>query len=124
MEKEHKEGNDKADEAAERGAVGIQKVTRKLADIYSWRHINYRKLMTRIQKYIIGLKEYDRQLREELAERGDPFKTKKTEKITVPRRLGYADPMAETKYLETTALHDVWFDKAEKHEEATKCIVF
>ena len=34
VQKEDKKGNDQAD----RGAVTMQKVTRKLADLYSWRH--------------------------------------------------------------------------------------
>ena len=39
VEKQAKEGNDNADDAAEKGAVTIQKVTQQMADIYSWRHM-------------------------------------------------------------------------------------
>ena len=34
--------------------------------------------------------------------------------------MGYADPVAEARYLNTTALHQMWFDTKAKHTEATK----
>ena len=34
--------------------------------------------------------------------------------------MGYADPVEETKYLSTTALHQMWFETKAKHIEATK----
>ena len=46
----------------------------KFADMYSWRHQLYRKLMTRIQKYLVGLKKEDKRLREEDAKKLDPFR--------------------------------------------------
>ena len=46
--KEEKKGNDRANIGADRGAVTMQRVTQKLADIYNWRHGCYRYLMARI----------------------------------------------------------------------------
>ena len=40
--------------------------------------------------------------------------------MSIPKRMGYADTVVDTKYLNTTALHKVWFDKKETYEEATK----
>ena len=105
VQKEDTKGNDQADIGADRGAVTVQKVTQKLADLYSWRHGGYRNLMTRIQKFIVGLKNHDRKLREEEKNKEDPFVKEAKEKICIPKRLGYADPVVETKYLSTTALH-------------------
>ena len=120
MEEEQKVGNDIAETAAEKGAVTIQKVTQQLADIYSWRHGGYRRLMIIIQKYIVGLRNHARELREKAKKEEDPFGSSKDEKVGIPRRLGYADPVEETKYLNTTALHRLWFDTDARHAEATK----
>ena len=116
----NKKGNGQADTGADRGAVTMQRVTQKLADLYSWRHGGYRNLMIRIQRYIVGLKNHDRKLREEETKKADPFWEEEKEKISIPKRLGYADPVEETKYLNTTALHQIWFDSKAKHIEATK----
>ena len=93
VQKEEKKGNDQADTGAERGAVTMQKVTHKLADLYSWRHGGYRNLMVRIQSFIVGLKNHDRKLREEERKNVDPFGKEEKEQICVPKRLGYADPV-------------------------------
>ena len=42
------------------------------------------------------------------------------EKVCIPKRLGYADPVEETKYLSTTALHHMWFETKARLIEATK----
>ena len=42
------------------------------------------------------------------------------EKVCIPKGLGYADPVQETKYLSTTALHQMWFETKAKRIEATK----
>ena len=47
VQKEDKKGNDQADIGVDRGAVTMQRVTQKLADLYSWRHGGYRNLMVR-----------------------------------------------------------------------------
>ena len=73
VKQEEKKGNDHADIGTERGAVKMQKVTQKLADIYSWRHGGYRNLMVRIQKFIVGLKNHDRKPREEEKTKLDLF---------------------------------------------------
>ena len=63
VQKEDKKGNGQADIGVDRGAMAMQKVTQKLADLYSWRHGGYRILMMKIQQYIVGLKNHDRKLR-------------------------------------------------------------
>ena len=50
----------------------------------------------------------------------EPFGGEKEENTCKPKRLGCADPVEETKYLNTTALHQMWFDSKTKHREATK----
>ena len=57
VKKEEKKGNEHAGAGAESGAVTMQKVTQKLADIYSWRQGGYRNLMVGFQKFIVGLKK-------------------------------------------------------------------
>ena len=78
-----------------------------MVDMYSWRHGGYRNLMVRIQRFIVGLKNHDRKLREEEKKEADPFGKEEKEKICIPKRLGYADPVEETKYLNTTGLHQM-----------------
>ena len=72
-QKEEKKGNDQADTGAERGAVTMQKVTQKLAGLYSWRHGGYRNLLIRIQRFIVGLKNHDRQPRKEEKKKAYPL---------------------------------------------------
>ena len=79
--------------------------------------------MIRIQKYIACLKKHDRKLTEEENTKVDPFGKEAKEKVCIvciPKRLGYADPVEETKYLCTTALHQMWFETNAKHIEARK----
>ena len=120
VQKEDNKGNGQADIGVDRGAVTMQKVTQKLADLYSWRHGGYRNLMIRIQKYIVGLKNHDRKLRGEEKRQDDPFGKEEKGKVCIPKRLGYADPVEETKYLSTTALHQMWFETKAKHIADTK----
>ena len=70
VQKEDKKGNDQADTGADRGAVTMQKVTQKLADLYSWRHGCSRNLMIRIQKIIVCLSNHDRKLRRKKERKG------------------------------------------------------
>ena len=63
------------------------------------------------------LKKHDRKLREEENKKVGPFGKKATEKISITKRLGYADPVEETKYLNTTALHQMWFDSKAKRSQ-------
>ena len=60
VEKDEKEGNDQADEAAEAGATKSQGRVQTFAETYSWRHGQYRKLMTRIQQYIVACEKRKR----------------------------------------------------------------
>ena len=54
---EDKEGNDKADEAADMGATTSQGKLKFFAEIFSWRHAKHRNLMARIQCFIVELKK-------------------------------------------------------------------
>ena len=90
-----------------------------MAGIYTWRHGGYRNLMVMIQRFIVGLRNHDRKLREEAKKQVDLF-GKEEEKVCISKRLGCADPVEETKYLNTTALHQMWFDTKARHTEATK----
>ena len=56
-EEEEKKGNDESDKAAGMGSTKSQGRIAKFVDLYSWRHTQYRRLMARIQKYIVGLKK-------------------------------------------------------------------
>ena len=97
----------------------VQKVTQKLADLYRWRHGGYRNLMIRIQRFIVGLKNHDKKLREVEKKKEDPFGKEEKEKVCIPKRFGHADPVEETKYLSTTTFNQMWFGTKAKHIEAT-----
>ena len=74
--------------------------------------------MMRIQKYNVGLKLHGKEFREEANKQVDAFGTAKGEKPSVPKRLRYADPQEGVKYLQTTALHKIWFDTEKRYAEA------
>ena len=57
---EDKEGNDKADEAADMGATTSQGKLKIFAEIFSWRHARYRNLMARIQCFIVEIKKEEK----------------------------------------------------------------
>ena len=65
VEEEEKKGNDGSDEAADLGATESQGRVATFASLYSWRHQQYRKIMTRVHKYVVGFKKEDKRLREE-----------------------------------------------------------
>ena len=77
---EDKEGNDKADEAADMGATTSQGKLEFFAEIFSWRHARYRSLMARIQCFIVELKKEEQPLKQEQEKAKDPFGKKKNEK--------------------------------------------
>ena len=77
VEEEEKKGDGGSDEAAGRGSTTSQGRVESFSDLYSWRHQLYRNVMTRIQKYIVGLEKEDKRLREEDAETSTRSKGKK-----------------------------------------------
>ena len=118
VQKEQTKGNDQADIGAERGAVTMQRVTQMLANIYSWRHGGYRNLMVRIQRFIVSLRNHDRTIREEAKKQVDPF-GKGGESLHT-NKIGICRPGGREKYLNTTALRQMWFDTKARDTEATK----
>ena len=98
-----KEGNDKADEAAESGATTSQGRLRSLAEIYSWRHSMYRKLMAKIQHFIVELKKEEKKQKQDDGKAKDPFGGKEATKIEVPKCLRYA----KEEEAERLSMHEV-----------------
>ena len=94
VEEEEKKGNDGSDEAADLGATESQGKVAKFAGLYSWRHQLYRKMMMRVQKYIVGLKVEDKRLREDERQK-DPFERKDERKVKIANRLIYAGAQEE-----------------------------
>ena len=47
--------------------------------------------MTRILKFIVAVKDYDRKLRKEEEKNTDPFGSKNNEKVKIPKKLLPAD---------------------------------
>ena len=115
MQKEDKTGNDQADTGADRGAVAMQKVTQKLADLYSWWRGGYRNLMIRIQRFIVGLKNHDRKLREEEKEKEDPLEKEEREGMHT-KKAGVCRPGGRDKVPEyDSSPPDVVRNKGEAH---------
>jgi len=110
-----KEGNDKADEAAEMGATTGQGKLRSLAEIYSWRHAMYRKLMARIQKFIVELKKEEKKQKQEDDKAKDPFGRKEATKVEVPLSLRYA----KEEEAERISMHEVRKQWCKDEEEWT-----
>ena len=89
---EDKEGNDKADEAADTGATTSRGKLKFFAEIFSWRHARYRNLMARIQCFIVELKKEETKLKQEQEKEKDPFGKKEAKKEQVARKLDYPKP--------------------------------
>ena len=62
------------------GSTTSQGRIARFADMYSWIHTQYRRLMARIQKYIAGSKKKDKMLRGEDEKKEDPFEKKERER--------------------------------------------
>ena len=62
VERCDKEGNDKADKAAELGATISQARVQAFGRLYSCRQQEYRTFVCRVQRYIVALKEEERRL--------------------------------------------------------------
>ena len=75
VRREDQKGNDEADKAAELGATtAIQAKVHVFGGLYCKRHLEYRALMCRIQKFIVGLKMEEKILRQAKRKAGDPFR--------------------------------------------------
>ena len=75
--------------------------------------------MTRIQKYIVGLRMHDKQLREEDARKDDPFGKKEEKKVTIPKHLRYSgdEDLFKAK-MQTIAKH--WCEDEKEAEHTRK----
>ena len=64
--KEDKEGNDEADDAAEKRSIGEQPKNYHLARLYARRQKAFEDLIARIHTFIIKLKGAERQMRKDV----------------------------------------------------------
>ena len=60
VEQEDMRGNSIADRAADLGAIECQAKVHKFGEMFCWRQKHYRMLMTRVQRFIVGLKTHDK----------------------------------------------------------------
>ena len=70
---EEKKGNDYDDEAADAGATKSQERLKIFGELYSWRHGCYRKMMAKIQTFLVELKKEEKRLKQEDEKAKDPF---------------------------------------------------
>ena len=108
VDEEEKKSNDGSDEAADLGATESQGRVAKFASLYSWRHQLYRQRMTRVQKYVVGLKKEDRRLREEDEKERDPFEKKEGRKVKVEKQLRYAETNDEVVQMKMKMIERHW----------------
>ena len=80
VKQEEKRGNDWADAAADEGATKSQGRLQCFGELYSWRHMCYRKLMARMQKFIVELKKEEKKLKQQYEKEKDPFAKKKQQR--------------------------------------------
>ena len=108
-----KQGNDRSDTAAALGVTESQSKVHAFGALYSARHVRYRAIMCRIQKYIVGLKEEERKLKQEAARQQQPFREAKERSVCIPMSLRYPEDLdadgTETpgEYLRMHPIHDV-----------------
>ena len=57
VKEEEKKGNDRADEAADVGATKSQGRLQCFGELYSWRHMCYRKFIAKMQTFVVELKK-------------------------------------------------------------------
>ena len=122
--KEDKEGNDEADEAAELGSKGEQPKLFHLAKIYSHRQKQYKKLMNKIHKYIISIMGAEKEARKKADKEKNPFMDKHRQKITVQKKLTYAQDTDETKQLQIRELRRQECKDDKEYDESRKVINF
>ena len=77
VRKQDKEGNDQADEAADKGSKGDQKYLAAAAKLFCERHKAYKNLVGRFQASIMNMKKEETKLREEIASRRTPSRIRR-----------------------------------------------
>ena len=68
-----KEGNEWADEAANKGARDVETPVSEMAATYSKKNGQYKAMMERIHKFIVHMKKAERQMRSRKEMQSDPF---------------------------------------------------
>ena len=87
-----RDGNGRADEAANKGSRDAQQQTRDLADPYSSRHSRYRKLVERIHAFIIGVVKERARMKEVQEKMRSPFRKKgAVEKVQIPEAISFEE---------------------------------
>ena len=86
----------------------------RFADMCSWRHTQYRRLMARIQKYIVGLKKEYKRLRDEEEKKEDPYEKKERKKIVVEKLLRYIDEGQTTFGMKMKEIKGLWVEDEEE----------
>ena len=84
-------GNDQADTAADKDSTEEQPKLYRLANMYSKRQKAYQDFMSRIQRYLLKIKEADREKRKEKELIANPFGKKEDCKISVDNLFNYAE---------------------------------
>ena len=115
MREEDKEGNDKSDKAADKGAEETNIIAAAVGFVYAKRHKFYKKLMIRIQTFIIKVKKAQKEKREKKKKEEEPFrKTGEKRKVEITRRMKYGK---EGKGEETLNIRKVEFKDERRKEE-------
>ena len=89
-------GNDRSDQAAEKGVANEQPKLSRLAKFYAGKQKDYKQLMQKIQKFIVATKKADKDLRGRMKKEEDPFENKENLKVKVAKKLQYANDMEQT----------------------------
>ena len=84
-----KDGNDRADQAAELGATTSQAKVQAFGRLYSCRQADYRKLVCRIQRFIVALKEEEKRLRDEASRHKALTTPEEKRTVNIPKHLRY-----------------------------------
>ena len=78
-------GNNKSDQAADKGVTMEQPQLTKIATHYANKHKKYKELMRRVHTFIVKTKKAERKLRESKRKEADPFATQAAENTTFPQ---------------------------------------
>ena len=82
---EDKNGNDEADDSADRGAEKLQPGLAGIAGYYARKHHAYKDMMKEVHKFIIDVKRSDKEKREKKKLEANPMKDKEKDKVLVAR---------------------------------------
>ena len=80
-----------ADAAADEGATNSQGRLQIFAGLYSWRHTSFRRIMAKIQTFLVKLKKEEKEMKKEKEKNEDPFGSKEAQKLCIPTALTYGE---------------------------------